>query len=400
MNKPMQKCESELALYGGTPVRAKPIETIVIASPQARDQVMELLASGMLSNYYNGRWARRLEEEFARYHGTSFHAVAVNSGTSALHLALTAAGVGPGDEVIVPALCFIAAAAAVVQNGGIPIICDAEPESLTLDLEKAERLITSRTKAILPVHFWGYPSNAADLCEICRAHHLALIEDCAQAFGAPVRGNKVGTYGEYATFSFCIRKHIASGEGGIVLCRNEENYRRLRALSNYGKGPGWDDYETLGYSYRLAEFSSIVALDGLSRLNEEIEARRRAVAHFTEVIVGTGLKIVPEPAWGKSVYFKCPIVLPLHATGLRQQIVDAINAENISCRVPHRPLYAIPWLAEYLEGKNAYRGAQDCPVVAAHHPRLIEIESGPHLPLDEARISGRGLVKVWNYFCD
>jgi len=387
-----------LAIHGGAPIRPHPIEADVWVSDRARQQVNELLDTGRLSDYYNGPWAHQLEEAFAQYHSPGCRAVAVNSGTSALHLAVTAAGIGPGDEVIVPALCFVAAATAVVQNGGVPIICDAEPESLTLQVERVEELIGPRTKAILPVHFWGYPSNVEALRKVCDKRGLMLIEDCAQATGAPCHGQKVGTFGDYATYAFSVRKHVACGEGGMVLCRDEKSYERLRRMSNYGKGPGWDDYISPGFSYRLTEFSSIIALDGLGRLDDEIGSRQQAGRYYVELLRDTPLRVVPEPIWGKSIYFKCPVLLPPEMIGVRQQIVDAISAENVSCRIPHRPLYSVPWLAEYLKQRGAYRGPQECPVVAAMHPRLIEIETGPNLSMDEAQLSGTAVMKVWRYF--
>ncbi|MBT8339255.1 MAG: DegT/DnrJ/EryC1/StrS family aminotransferase [Desulfatitalea sp.] len=399
MNDQKISSTNDLAIFGGSPTRPQPIETGVLISDHARDRVNALLDCGQLSNYHNGPWARQFEEEFAKFHGPEYYAIAVNSGTSALHLAVTAANVGPGDEVIVPALCFVAAATAVVQNGGIPVICDAEPKTLTMDIAKAESLISSRTKAILVVHFWGYPTNVAALRELCDRHGLALIEDCAQALGAPAHGRKVGNFGDYATFAFSVRKHIACGEGGIVLCSNKDSYEHIRRLSNYGKGPGWDDYFSIGYNYRMAEFQAIIALDGLSRLDLEIQARSKAGSYYRELLRDTELDVVQEPTWGKSVFFKCPVLLPTHFTSERQKIVDAISTENISCRIPHRPLYSIPWLAEYLKEKGAYRGADGCPTVAVIYPQLFEIETGPYLPEDEARVSGAALLKVWRHFC-
>lgn len=398
MNSSHKKKPSELALFGGGATRSKPVETGIFISDAAKQRILALLEKGRLSDYHNGPWARRFEEEFARAHGSSLHGIAVNSGTSALHLAVTAAGVGLGDEVIMPALCFVAAATAVVQNGGVPMICDAEKDSLTMDVAQAEALIGPRTKAILVVHFWGYPANMAAFRALCDCHGLTLIEDCAQALSAPTCGGKVGTFSDYATYAFSVRKHIACGEGGMVLCRGEETYDHLRRLSNYGKGPAWDDYSSLGYSYRMAEFPAIVALDGLERLNAEIRARRQAGAHYAELFRDSGLCVVPEPTWGHSVFFKCPVLLPPEMIYARQKIVDAISAENVSCRVPHRPLFAIPWLAEYLNGKAAYRGTDDCPVAATAHARLIEIETGPHLPMEEVQVTGAAVMKVWRHF--
>ena len=266
-----------------------------------------------------------------------------------------------------------------------------------MDVAQAERLITSRTRAILAVHFWGYPANSPALRDLCDRYELVFIEDCAQALGAEINDRKVGEYGNYSTCAFSVRKHVSCGEGGMVLCRKED-HDRLRSLSNYGKGLNWDDYESLGYSYRLAEFPSIVALDGLSRLEQEIAARRQAGTHFAEVFQNTGLAVVPEPPWGKSVFFKCPVLLPAGKEAEKQRVIDAISAENVSCRAPHRPLYSIPWLADYLGGFGASRGAEGYPVVAEMYPRLIEIETGPHLPLQKARLTGAAVMKVWRYF--
>jgi perosamine synthetase len=390
--------DETLAIFGGTPVRPKPIEATIVISDRVRQRVAELLDAGLLSDYYSGPWARKFEEAFVRYYGPDYEAVSVNSGTSALHLALAAAGVRAGDEVIVPSLCFVAAAIAVVQIGAIPVICDAEPEHLTMDVAHAQRLISKRTKAILPVHFWGYPSDVTSLRSLCDRYGLSLIEDCAQAFGATVAGEPVGSTADYATFAFSVRKHIACGEGGMVLCRNAERQDRLRMLSNYGKGPGWDDYVILGYSYRMAEFPAIVALEGLEQVDAEIRARQEAAQYYVELLGGTELTVVPEPSWGHSVFFKCPVLLPPDIIPRRKQIVDAIKNENVSCRVPHRPLYSIPWVAEYLKEQGAFRGPEGCPTVAAMHPRLFEIETGPNLPMEEARLSGHGVTKVWRYF--
>lgn len=382
-----------LALHGGTPVRAEPIATVVEIGTELRGQVLDLLGSGELSDYYNGRHARRLEAEFARYHGHGSHAVAVNSGTSGLHLSLHAAGVGPGDEVIVPTMCYVSAAAAVVQLGGVPVICDVEPRSLTLDVDAAEALVGDRTKAVLPVHFWGYPADLARLRALCDRHGLTLVEDAAQAPGAEVGGRKVGTYGDFAAYSLGVRKHIACGEGGLVLCRTAEAADVIRSLSNVGKGPGWDDYRSLGYSYRMVEFSALVALDGLARLDEEVAARQRAAAHYRDVLATTELTPVPDPRWGDSVYFKLPVLLPEEFTGRRPFVVDAIAAENVSCRIPHRPLHTIDWLARYLEARG--RAPSSYPVTEALHPRLFEVETGPHLPPAEAARSAAAVTKVW-----
>ena len=299
--------------------------------------------------------------------------------------------------MILPALCYVSAAAAVVQLGGIPVICDVEPHSLTLDVAAAADLIGPRTKAILPVHFWGYPADLPSLRATCDQHGLALIEDAAQAPGALVGSMKTGNYGDFATYSLGVRKHVACGEGGIVLTRTLAGQDKVRSLSNVGKGPGWDDYQTLGYSYRMVEFSALVALDGLARLDAEIAARQAAALHYRSALMQTTLEPLSPPTWGTSVYFKLPILLPEGETQLRQSLVDAINAEHVSCRIPHRPLFDIPWLREYLMVHHRYRGSDECPIASARHPRLIEVETGPHLPAAEAAKSAYAVQKAWTH---
>ncbi len=385
----------ELALEGGKPVRPLPLPQGLTIGDDLRMRIAEVLDTGILSQWHNGPNAREFEERFAAYHGPDLLGLGVNSGTSALHLALEAAGVGRGDEVIVPALCYVAAAAAVVQLGAVPVICDVEPDSLMLDPAVAEGLVGPRTAAIVPVHFWGYPANLPSLRTLCDEHELALVEDAAQALGATAGEGKTGTFGDFAAYSFANRKHISCGEGGMVLTRSREGLELMRALANCGKGVGWDDYRTHGYSYRMTELAGVIGLCGLERLDDEIGARRNAADHYREVLAGSGLEPIPSPRWGEAVYFKLPVLLPESRVEDRQFVVNAVLAENVSCRVPHRPLYAIPWLAKYLQERGQFRGSEECPAADALHRRLIEVETGPNLPIDEARNSALALHKVW-----
>lgn len=390
--------DATLACFGGQPVRPNPIESTVNISPLARRRVNELMESGKLSQYYNGKWAREFEARFSEWMGADQHAIAVNSGTSALHLAVSAAGISRGDEVIVPAFCFVAAATAVVQNGAIPVVCDIDPETLTMDIEHAEYLIGPRTRAIMPVHFWGYPANAIKLRELCDRKNLVLIEDCAQAFGATIGQQKVGTFGDFSAFALSVRKHLACGEGGVVLCRDAAAATNIRQLSNYGKGHSWDDYISPGFSYRMPEFSAIIALDGLQNLDQEIASRQANAACYQTALMETVLENVPAPIWGDGSFFKFPILLPRRLIEQRLQIVSAIVSENVSCRIPHRPLYTIPWLIDYLAEFGGLASSAAYPVANKYHARLIEIETGPNLSLDDAKVSLSAVLKAVRHF--
>ena len=385
-----------LAIYGAEPVRPRPVPLNVTISPGLRSQILALLDnSEPLGAYYGGSHTRRFEAAFAAAHGEDTYGVATNSGTSALHVALVAADVGPGDEVIVQTMCFVSAASVIVQVGAIPVICDVEPHSLTMDVERAETLITKRTKAILPVHYWGYPANMPALRTLCDRYGLALIEDSCQAPLAPVGGRTTGMFGDLSAYAFCDRKHIRSGEGGMVICRNPDTAERLRSLVNFGKGPGWDDYEELGYSYRMVELSALICLEGLSKLGAEQQARQEAAAVYRAALADTPLQPVPEPKWGRSIYFKLPVILPAEHADRRPFMVEAVSAENVSCRIPHRPLYEIPWLAKFLTDCDRFSGEAECPITADVFSRMIEVETGPYLPRHEAVASARAVQKVW-----
>jgi dTDP-4-amino-4,6-dideoxygalactose transaminase len=386
-----------LAINGGRPARAEPLFIGVRVSDELRAQILELLDTGQpLAGYYGGPQSALLERQFAELHGPGRHAVAVNSGTSALHIALAVAGVGTGDEVIVPSLCFVSAASAVVQLGGIPVICDVEPRTLTIDPQAVERLISPRTKVVLPVHYWGFPADLVALRRICDDRGLVLVEDSCQAPLAPVGGSTTGRFGEFSAFSFCDRKHARSGEGGMVLSADEEAAARIRSLVNFGKGPGWDDYYEPGYSYRMVELSALIVRDGLRKLPEEQAARRTAAAVYRSVLQHTELLPVPDPLWGQSIYFKLPILLPEGSVGERGYVADAVQAENVSCRVPHRPLYEIPWLAELVSRHGHPVNPESFPVTAALFPRLIEVETGPYLSEEDAHVSAGAVDKVWH----
>lgn len=389
-----------LALHGGTPVRSTSIQkspqTTVNVSPEARERINDLLDDGILSEFYGGPYARDLEASYAEYCGGGY-AVACNSGTSALHLAVVAAGIGLGDEVIVPAQSFISAAMVVAQEGALPVLCDAESSWQTMDVEHVESLITERTKAIMPVHLWGAPSNMTAVMEVAERHGLVVIEDCCQSHGSRVDGTLTGRFGEYGCFSFASRKHVSAGEGGLVLTPSQDLADHVRSLVNLGKGAGWLDYRSLGYSYRMVEFSAIVAHDGLGRLDEEVAMRRNAADVLREAVADTPLTVATDPPWGNHVFFKVPVHLPDEYRGARQFMVSALVAENIGCRPTHPPLYDVGWLRSYVEGSGRVFDSGQVPVTAGNQPRTLEVESGPNLSHKSAEQGGEALAKVWRY---
>jgi dTDP-4-amino-4,6-dideoxygalactose transaminase len=292
-----------------------------IAMPEQDVQaVLDCLKDGWLTM---GPRTKAFERALAEYVGTP-HAVTVSSGTAALHLAYLAAGIGEGDEVIVPAFTFVATAAAARYVGAEPVLCDVKSAvDFNIDVEDAERRISSRTRAIVAVHFCGYPADLLALRKLCDDHGLLLIEDCAQAIGARFddSGRQVGTIGELGAFSFFSKKQLCVGEGGMVATADEELSEHVRQLRSHAlTSSTWDrhrghdpayDVTDIGFNYRLDEPRAALGMSRLERLTENIETRRMLVRAYRErlaALPGIGL-CFDEQAVARSSHFAFPVLL-------------------------------------------------------------------------------------------
>ena len=241
------------------------------------------------------------EKAFGAYCGTS-ECVALNSGTSALHLALLAAGIGPGDEVITTPFTFVASVAAILYAGARPVLVDIEPRTLTLDPSKIEAAITARTKAILPVHLYGHPADMDPIVELGRRHNLIVIEDAAQAHGARYKGVPVGSIGHMACFSFYPGKNLgAYGEGGAVTTNNSEYARTVRMLRDWGQDRKYH-HLLRGYNYRMEGFQGAVLGVKLRHLEQWTEARRHLVLQYNHLLSDCELELPTELPGMRHVY--------------------------------------------------------------------------------------------------
>lgn len=341
---------------------------------------------------------REFELRFAQAMGARA-AVAVNSGTSALHAAVAAADIAEGDEVIVPAAAYVSAASVLVQQGAIPVLADIDPATMTISIEDAERKITGRTRAVIPVHFWGCPSDMHRLMELAARRSLVVIEDCGQSHGATVGGRITGAIGEFGCFSFAPRKHITTGQGGMVTCASTESAERVRELVNKGKGDGWLAYNELGFSYAMAEIEGALGLDGLAQLPAEVARRREAATIYRRVLSRTPLEIPADPPWGRHVYFKIPIVIPESHVGRRDHMVAAIAEQHVSCRPTHPPVQSIEWLATYVAARGRPFERASLPAAESVLPRAIEVESGPNLTSRDLEASAEAVLRAWTEIC-
>jgi dTDP-4-amino-4,6-dideoxygalactose transaminase len=291
----------------------------------------------------------RFEAEVGDYLGGDLHAVALNSCTAGLYLALKALGIGPGDEVIVPTWTFAATLAVVQWAGARAVLCDVRPENLNIDVEQAKALITPKTRAILPVHMAGYPCDMEPLLEIANFHNLHVIEDAAHAMGTRYKGKKIGSFGQAAVFSFYATKNLACGEGGMLVTRDKALAEKVRRLSYFGidktayrKFPGKDSwyYEIVepGYKFNMDSIHAALGLAQLERL-DQMNARRKQIA----AIYRKSLSRV-EFFDHRSEHFHCyhlfQVKLP---AGLdRDRVIRELRDRNIGSGVHYIPLHLHP----------------------------------------------------------
>ncbi|HXB73618.1 MAG TPA: DegT/DnrJ/EryC1/StrS family aminotransferase [Candidatus Acidoferrales bacterium] len=253
------------------------------------------------SAFILGKHVARFEEEFASFCGAG-HAIGVNSGTSALHLALLAAGIGPGDEVITVPFTFVATVAAIGYTGARPVFVDIDPVAYTMNPAAIEAAITSRTKAIMPVHLYGQPADMDPILEIARRHHLTVIEDAAQAHGAEYKGRRVGSIGHIGCFSFYPGKNLgAYGEGGAVVTDNPDFNRTIRMLRDWGCEKRYE-HVIKGYNYRLEGMQGAVLSVKLNRLAEWTALRRAHASQYSRLLDGAGVCTPVEMEYAHHVY--------------------------------------------------------------------------------------------------
>ncbi|EMY35675.1 pyridoxalphosphate-dependent aspartate aminotransferase superfamily protein [Arthrobacter crystallopoietes BAB-32] len=335
-----------------------------IIGDEERAAVDAVLVSGMLAQ---GSEVASFEQEFSQVLLDGRAAVAVNSGTSGLHLGLLAAGIGPGDEVIVPSFTFAATANSVALAGATPVFADIEPDHYCLDASAAEQLITERTKAVMPVHLYGHPANMGALGTLAEKHGLAVFEDAAQAHGAALHGRPVGTFGAFAMFSLYPTKNMTSGEGGMVATGDHDVERRLRLLRNQGMERQYEN-ELIGFNARMTNLHAAIGRVQLGKVRGWT-ARRQANAAFLDAnLEGVATPAVAEGA--THVYHQYTIRVP---EGERDRFASALKEEyqigsGVYYPIPNHRLPSFNRLADLPVTEAAARQVLSLPV----HPSLDE----------------------------
>jgi len=345
---------------------------IPIAEPSLGDEelnnIIEAVKSGWISS--KGKFIPRFEEEFAYYCGSKY-GIATSNGTVALHLALVALGVTKGDEVIVPTLTFAATASAVVYTGANPVFVDSHPDYWCIDENKLAEKISPRTKAVIPVHLYGHPCDMDTIMGIARKHNLFVVEDAAEAHGAQYKGEKVGSFGDIACFSFYGNKLLTTGEGGMCLTNDEGLADRMRLLRDHGMNPQrryWHD--TIGFNYRMTNMQAAIGVAQLNKLDEFVERKRKLAEIYHSLLSGVeGINLPQEMPWAKSVCWMYSVLVEDDFGIDRDELMKRLGQQGIETRHLFHPLHVMP----------PYANKERMPVAEALSQKGISLPSSTNL---------------------
>jgi dTDP-4-amino-4,6-dideoxygalactose transaminase len=382
----------KLAIFGGKPVRDRPFPKHPIITNDEKNAVLEVLESGNLSTFIaspgefflGGKKIREFEKKFADYVGTK-HAVAYNSASSALHAAVVAVGIQPGEEVIVPPYTFTSTATSVLWHNAIPVFADVKPDIFSLDPTKLENVLSELSRAIIPVHLFGHPCDMDEIKEFADKHELKVIEDCAQAPGATYKGKKVGTIGDCGVFSFQETKNIMTGEGGMLVTNNDDIAKVAQMVRNHGEVLSANQKqrtyksEILGWGYRMTELEAAVGIAQLSKLDKMNEQRLELANYLTDKLESIPGLQHTRYEFVKHVYYCYALIYDESKIGIpKDKFCNALNAEGIPFYNGYvRPLYLNPLYMEkrafafkHYAGNTKYEKGI-CPVAESLHEQKL-----------------------------
>jgi perosamine synthetase len=357
---------------------------IPVAAPMIGERELAYVTDAVRSGWVSslGPYIERFEQAFARYVGVS-HAIAVCNGTVGLHLALHALGIGPGDEVLVPDLTFVATAHAVLYVGATPVFVDVEPDTWCMDPVAAERAITPRTRAIIPVHLYGHPADMDAIQRLADKHGLFIVEDAAEAHGAEYHNRRVGSIGNVGVFSFYGNKIITTGEGGMVTTNDSALAERLRYLKDHGMSPQRRYYHTeLAFNYRMTNIQAALGLAQLEQIEIFIAKRRQVFQWYAQYLSDLpGVLLNTERPGTKNVYWMTCLVLPPDSPIKRDELMAGLRNQGIDSRPFFVPMHQLPHLARY---RAVGRDGEGCPQASWLGAQGLNLPSGPHL--DESTV--------------
>jgi perosamine synthetase len=318
---------------------------------QEMSNVLECVASGWISS--QGRFIGLFERAFSDYLGGG-HAIAVSNGTVALHLAMTTLGIGQGDEVIVPNFTFGASINAIVHSGATPVLADVDPDTWTIDLDELTRLITPKTRAIMPVHIYGQPARIDEIMEIASEKGIYVIEDCAEALGATYKKRRVGLDGDCTCFSFFANKNITTGEGGMAIFKDAGMAKRARILRDHGMSKQkryWHDYA--GFNFRMTNMQAAIGAAQMGRVDEFLNRKKSIFQAYDSLLSEhPGVSLLPKNDWSENSYWLYTIILNGYEEGVRDKLITNLGFRGIDARPGFYPMHQMDPYREY--GHGAY----------------------------------------------
>ncbi len=339
------------------------------------DYVADAVRNGWGERCYE--YISRFEHEFRDYLKVK-HAIATSSCTGALHMGLAAMGIGPGDEVILADINWIASAAPIVYLGAKPIFVDIRPDTWCIDPARVEEAITERTKAIVAVHLYGNLCDMVTLGSIARRHGIALIEDAAEAIGSALQGQKAGSMGAFGTFSFHGSKTVTTGEGGMFVTPNSEIYERVLSLSNHGRVRGetrqfWPNM--IGFKYKMSNVQAAIGCAQLARVDELVAAKRRIFLEYARQLADLPVQLNPEPEGSVNGFWMPTMVVDPGVEFDRQRLLETFKAQNIDGRVFFWPLSSLPMFESVASNIVSYSlHARACNLPSYHDMTNQDVE--------------------------
>ena len=331
-----------------------------VTEPYLGGNELKYVSDCITSNWISsqGHYITRFEDSLSKYLSVE-HSVATSSGTTALHLALVSLGIGTGDEVIVPTLTFAACANVILQCGATPVFADISKDSWTIDPVLIEGLITEQTKAIMPVHLYGHPSDMDPILDIARKNDLYVIEDCAESLGATYKDRLTGTFGHVACFSFFANKVITTGEGGMLVTDDKAIMERARILRDHGMSKTkryWNEFA--GFNYRMTNMQAAIGVAQMEKIDNFLARRRDITDRYNANLSGiNGLTLPPEKEWAKNIFWLYTILLDANELGISiEDLTERLKQKGIETRPVFHPLHLQP---PYPKGDGLLKVSED-----------------------------------------
>lgn len=350
---------------------------ILTAGPSITDLEVAYVTDAIKNgwNEHHSDYIIKFQNAFKKYIGVS-HALATSSCTGAMHLALLALGIGEGDEVIVPELTWVASASAVVYVGATPVFCDVDKDTWTMLPESLEKLITKKTKAIIPVHLYGHPCDMNPILEIANKYSLKILEDSAQAIGAEYVGRKAGSIGDAAGFSFQGAKALVTGEGGMLVCNNADLFERARFKGDHGRDPHRPLFNIeIGYKYKMSNLQAALGLAQIERV-EEIIAKKIQIFKWYQARLEAieELQLNCEKSWAKNIFWMSTIILSNNIKMTREEFMQKLKARNIDSRPTFYPLSSFPMFTQANNPNAYFIGARGINLPSGHNRTESEVD--------------------------